>query len=124
MKTFKLLLIFVLLLPIVEIKAQNEIVVDENQQLIEATKNCDYTAVSDFLKNGLTVNVKDEEGKTPLHWAVICGNPDLIRLLLFYKAEVQFTDDKGMSALDYAKLFEQHEVINLLQSQVKESISM
>jgi ankyrin repeat protein len=60
----------------------------------------------------VTLNTVDEEGKTPLHWAMIKTNPSLsffrpsnletVRLLVEAKADMTIRDASGQLPLDYA----------------------
>ncbi|WP_020531747.1 ankyrin repeat domain-containing protein [Flexithrix dorotheae] len=87
----------------------------EDQKLIQALENCNLAELTAALKNGADIQVTDEKGMTPLHLGVICGNPDIVKVLLFYKADVNAKDHFQMSALDYALLSENQQIINLLQ---------
>ena len=124
MKALKLLFVITILLTPFLVSGQQEDVIDNKNELIEAAKNCNYASVSEVLKNGFSVNATDEYGKTALHWAIVCGNPEVIKLLLFYNADVQIADFNGMKPIDYARLFEQNEIVMILQDKVKENISM
>jgi ankyrin repeat protein len=55
-----------------------------------------------LLKHGANVNVKDDAGLTPLHWAVVRGNRICIRRLLEHSAEISAKDNEGRTARDMA----------------------
>ncbi|KAL3659359.1 hypothetical protein V7S43_015630 [Phytophthora oleae] len=53
-------------------------------------------------KYGANVNVEERRGMTPLILATASGNACTVERLLRLKADVNFTDKKGLTALDYA----------------------
>ncbi|XP_065176553.1 uncharacterized protein LOC135806312 [Sycon ciliatum] len=46
----------------------------------------------------------DDNGRTPLHWATVCEQPNIIRLLLVAGADPSAPDRLGRSARDYAAI--------------------
>ncbi|WP_253303317.1 ankyrin repeat domain-containing protein [Wolbachia endosymbiont of Phyllotreta cruciferae] len=42
---------------------------DINAELLEAVKNGEIDKVKSLISEGAKVNVKDQDKKTPLHWA-------------------------------------------------------
>jgi ankyrin repeat protein len=84
--------------------------------LINAVKTCDYSLVLTALQAGSDVNEKDITGKTPLHHAVFCGNPEVVALLLLHKANPFAEDQYSIQALGYAKLFDQTAIVNMLMA--------
>ena len=52
---------------------------------------------------GTPVNIRDEEGNTPLHTAAFTGSPRVARLLLQNGADMGARDDDGKTPLDIAK---------------------
>jgi ankyrin repeat protein len=51
--------------------------------------------------------VQDNEGQTPLHYACVCDQEDLIAVLLRHKADANIKDKSGESPLDInAKVIE------------------
>ena len=59
--------------------------------------------VETLIKAEAKVNVKDEEGDTPLHYAAGFKKPEAILALLRAGADIHAKDSKGKTALDYAK---------------------
>jgi len=49
------------------------------------------------------VNVRDDSGKTPLHYASLDGNLDIVKYLVNKGADVNVRDDRGNIPLDYVK---------------------
>jgi len=72
-------------------------------------------------QNGANVNYKDEDGWTPLHWAVQNGHLDIVKILIKYKADVNAKIEKGrrkgFSVLDIAVTFQHQDIIDFLKSQ-------
>jgi len=48
-----------------------------------------------------TLNLKDKIGRTPLHLAVYFGNPKIVEILMFLKADDSIKDEFGFWAIDY-----------------------
>ncbi|WVW81726.1 hypothetical protein I302_103722 [Kwoniella bestiolae CBS 10118] len=60
------------------------------------------------------VNSKDEDGRTPLHWASTTGNLTVLQLLLSYQSELESRDTMGWTALIIASAANQVEVVREL----------
>lgn len=55
-----------------------------------------------LIRHGANVNLENREnGNTPLHYAAVSGNPDLVRLLLKHGAEVNAVNRGGYTPLYY-----------------------
>jgi ankyrin repeat protein len=68
-----------------------------------------------LLQAGCDVNATDNNGGTPLMYAVRYNHPTAVRLLLERGANVNARDKGGMTALDLTKQFANQEIISLLQ---------
>lgn len=55
-----------------------------------------------LIENGADVNVKSDEGKTPLHGAAFVGYEEGVRILLKYGADVNARDENGLTPLGEA----------------------
>ncbi|ONK63971.1 uncharacterized protein A4U43_C07F20790 [Asparagus officinalis] len=66
------------------------------------------------IENGIPVNSRDSEGRTPLHWAVDRGHYNVVELLLKKNADVNAKDNEGQTALHYAVLCEREAIAELL----------
>ena len=83
------------------------------RDLIEATKQGDIVCVVRLLKEGRNPNVRDERGKTPLHYAVLEG-PTMVKFLLEHGADPDVADDYGVTPLHVASTFGLYDVVKLL----------
>lgn len=60
------------------------------------------------------VNLKDDEGWTPLMWAINYRHNGIVKLLLAHGADVDIRDRAGMSPFDFATRYGQFEVAKLI----------
>ncbi len=76
-----------------------------NTNLINAIRQSKKNDLLQELKNpNLNINQQDKNGLTPVHWAVIKKNKNLISLLLKHKAKINATDKDGNTPLYLAVL--------------------
>lgn len=54
------------------------------------------------LKDGETVNIRNEEGETPLHIAAVCGNSSVVNYILEMGANPLIKDNKDQKPIDLA----------------------
>lgn len=73
-----------------------------DRELLEATKAGDVAAVEAVLSRGGNVNVRDEDGLSPLAWAALQGNPRLVEALLRAHADPRTRDNEGLTPLHRA----------------------
>ena len=84
------------------------------QDLIESIKNKDLSKTELLLQKGEDVNAANEQGNTPLHYAVATNNADMARLLLKYGADMNAENTKGWSPLKIAQTKNVQEVTEVL----------
>ncbi|GAB5371897.1 hypothetical protein AAMO2058_001619600 [Amorphochlora amoebiformis] len=70
--------------------------------LMLACENNNTNQLDKALKTGLDPNVEDDDGWTPLHWAVRHKNRDHVNKLLDRKADPNAQDKNGQTALHWA----------------------
>ena len=71
--------------------------------------------VERLLKTKESITLKDHDGRTPLHIAVSCRGPELIRLLLEHGADVSSVDTLlGLSPVDYASRMVDWQILSLM----------
>jgi ankyrin repeat protein len=70
-----------------------------------------------FNSKGITcLEVKDEEGCSPLHYAAIAGNKEVVEFLIGNNASIHTSDDAGYTPLHAAAMGGHREIIDLLIS--------
>ena len=71
-------------------------------------------AVKEFLTAGTDVNAKDNDGSTPLHWAIPRGHKEIAELLIAEGADVNAKNGHGSTSLHNATELGQREIAELL----------
>ncbi|OVA14735.1 Acyl-CoA-binding protein [Macleaya cordata] len=67
-----------------------------------------------YLESGVSVNLKDSEGRSPLHWAVDRGHLNIVELLLSKNADVNAQDNEGQTPLHYAAMCDREVIAECL----------
>jgi len=89
-------------------------------ELIDKIKNRDFKASLHLLKQGASINILDEEGFSPLHYASYNGDIRTIEILLENGADVQLQDADGLDALGNAREGGNQTAIALLEDYIKQ----
>lgn len=76
-------------------------VTPEGTALMGACYTGNITIVKQLLEAGASLEVKNGNGDTPLHFACMSGNSDLIRFLLDQKATTQAVNNNGQRPVDF-----------------------
>ncbi|KAL6701117.1 putative kinesin [Trichoderma pleuroticola] len=74
----------------------------QNALLMAAVKRGFDVATEMLVSVGVSVNIKEESGRTPLSWAAGNGNDSALRLILDKDAVVDFQDNSGRTPLSWA----------------------
>ncbi|KAB2596834.1 acyl-CoA-binding domain-containing protein 1-like [Pyrus ussuriensis x Pyrus communis] len=69
------------------------------------------------IESGVSVDQKDSEGRTPLHWAVDRGHLNMTELLVSKNANVNEKDNEGQTALHYAVMCDREGIAEFLVKQ-------
>uniref|UniRef100_A0A1J3D067 Acyl-CoA-binding domain-containing protein 1 n=2 Tax=Noccaea caerulescens TaxID=107243 RepID=A0A1J3D067_NOCCA len=69
------------------------------------------------IENGIPVNARDSEGRTPLHWAIDRGHMNVAEALVDKKADVNAKDNEGQTSLHYAVVCEREALAEFLVKQ-------
>jgi acyl-CoA-binding protein len=90
----------------------------ESESLMEAVVDGDVEKVLQILDNpeGCEINMRNDAGLTPLHFAVDRGNAELVKILLDRKADQTLKDNDDQTPLEIAKICEYDEIVEILAS--------
>jgi len=97
----------------------NEIISSEGLEdgLTECARTGKVEQLEKLLSLGVDMNVKDENGYSPLHWAAINGKLDCMALLIKAGADINQTDHGGWTALHYAAFKNRLDCVGMLAIQ-------
>ena len=84
-------------------------------QLNVAISKGDLAKVQQLVEIGVDVNKKDERGKTPLMYAILFKQPQIVAYLINKGADFRATDSNGNSISDYAEKSKSEEIIKLVK---------
>jgi ankyrin repeat protein len=82
--------------------------------LFQASESGDVLTIIDTVKRNVSLNIKNQQGQTPLIIAVIYGHQAAVEALIFAGASLSITDATGKTALDYALNYHNKTIRNLL----------
>ena len=85
-----------------------------DDDLTKACRQGDITQVKKALEKGANVNIMDQDGYTPLHYAARFGRTYMVQVLLEKNAETKRQDGGGNTAAHLAVKNGHHEVVRLI----------
>lgn len=101
--------------PVVSSLYHEEIIREEDKNIFDYCRENNIDRVTKAIKSkNVDVNVKDEEGRTLLHWSCDRGHKELAAVLLKYRADINCQDNEGQTALHYAAACEFVDIVELL----------
>ena len=69
---------------------------ERSNNIFEAVKNNRFDDVEHFLEyKKIDINIQDKDGRTPLHWAIVHKNNDMIKYLIQKGASLEIKDSKN-----------------------------
>ena len=83
-------------------------------QLNVAISKGDLAKVQQLVEIGVDVNKKDERGKTPLMYAILFNQPQIVAYLIKKGADYRAEDSNGLTILDYAEKSKSEEILKLV----------
>ena len=99
---------------ITTIATPNAVVKITPSQLNVAISKGDLAKVQQLVEIGVDVNKKDERGKTPLMYAILFKQTEIVSYLIRNGADYRAEDSNGLTILDYAKKSNSEEIIKLV----------
>jgi ankyrin repeat protein len=85
-----------------------------SQELVKAAFLCDFVRVRVLLAEGADPDTPDEDGRTPLHSAVLGSSLGVLALLLEAGADPNLRDKDGWTALHFAAQESLPEMVRIL----------
>ena len=99
---------------ITTIATPNAVVKITPSQLNVAISKGDLAKVQQLVEIGVDVNKKDERGKTPLMYAILFKQTEIVAYLIRNGADYRAEDSRGNTIEDYAKKSNSEEIIKLV----------
>ncbi|EEF36122.1 acyl-CoA-binding domain-containing protein 1 [Ricinus communis] len=69
------------------------------------------------IDTGVSVNLKDSEGRSPMHWAVDRGHLNVVEVLVGRNTDINAKDNEGQTPLHYAAVCERGAIAEFLVKQ-------
>lgn len=90
-----------------------------NQLLFNAALTGNESLVIDVVKRNVQLNIRDNQGYTPLIVAVLYGYQNVVEALVLAGADLYIKDNAGRTALDYALQGKNKKITELLLQAAK-----
>jgi len=90
-----------------------------SDKLLQAIVGNKFNKVIELLNNGCDVNYKNKHGNTGLHFASVYGYIDIVKLLLYHRADPRMKDDNGERSFDKAYHYGHMHICELLRQAVR-----
>ena len=97
-----------------ENKTSFEVVYPAPSKLNLAISKGDLSKVQQLVEIGVDVNKKDERGKTPLMYAILYKQTEIVSYLIRNGADYRAEDPNGISIQEYAEQSKSEEIIKLV----------
>jgi len=110
----KLIASLAVLVVLASLPARAEIHLLKNDRLIEAAKADDLKTAESLLNRKHNVDVREQNGRTPLFIAASRGAEDFVDLLLRHEAKIDALDKFGNAPMYYAAAGNHVEVVEML----------
>ena len=75
-----------------------------------------HVECAEVIQGHLQEDVTDQDGRTPLHWAVMQGNVEVMQALLAAGSDANWGDSEGRTPLHMAVLMQNEDILRLLVS--------
>lgn len=93
---------------------QSEIIKLIPSPLNVAISNGDLMKVKELVENGVDINKRDERGVTPLMFAIMFNQPQIVAYLIGKGSDYRAIDSNGLSVYQYAEKSQSKEIIKLV----------
>lgn len=100
-------------------RKQNEMMASKVMELIRSASHGDLDEIYRLVAEGVSPEIADYDGRTPLHLAACEGQVDVIRYLIDKNIELSPIDRWGNTPLDDAIKFKNKEIASLLEQATK-----
>ncbi|CAG7733962.1 unnamed protein product, partial [Allacma fusca] len=88
---------------------------ENRNELLKAVQNRDQSLIKDLIDKNTSVNIRDQDGLTPLIHAILNNDAETVKLLLNDKrTNINFKDQKGWTPLIFAVNKDSEEMVKLL----------
>ena len=84
--------------------------INREDELLIRIFNLHYAILKRLIDKGGDVNARNQDGITPLHWAIAKGDVEIVRVLLASGADINVTDAEGITPLHWVA-YKGYEVI-------------